>query len=137
VPRMRTVIIALVSILFPMAQAVVTHEDDEYLDYHGQIIRSRFRMTDTWIRTPGGWRELASQVLAVLRDPPARKLDTKVLCEYSGNYELTADIRGTLKCDKDELVFDRPARESRRFRPELLDVFFEPATTHPAHFRAQ
>ena len=27
--------------------AVVTHEDAEFLDYHGQVIRSRFRNTDT------------------------------------------------------------------------------------------
>jgi hypothetical protein len=40
--------------------AVVSHEDKEDLDYHGQVIRSRFRMTDTWIRTPRGWRLLAS-----------------------------------------------------------------------------
>src|ERR1700722_316665 len=44
--------------------AVVTHEDDEYLDYHGQVLLSRFRMTDTWHKTPDGWRQLASQVLA-------------------------------------------------------------------------
>ncbi len=34
--------------------AVVTHEDDEYLDYHGQILMSRFRLTDTWHRTAEG-----------------------------------------------------------------------------------
>ena len=72
--------------------AVVTHEDDEYLEYHGQVIRSRFRMTDTWVHSNAGWKQLASQVLAVLQDPPARKLDAKVLCAYSGTYELTADI---------------------------------------------
>ena len=32
--------------------AVVTHEDHEYLDYHGQVLRSRFRMTDTWATIP-------------------------------------------------------------------------------------
>ena len=57
--------------------AIVTHEDDEYLDYHGQIVKSRFRMTDTWIHSSSGWKQLASQVLAVLQDPPAGKLGTK------------------------------------------------------------
>jgi saccharopine dehydrogenase-like NADP-dependent oxidoreductase len=50
--------------------AVVTHEDHEYLDYHGQVLRSRFRMTDTWGHHPEGWRLLASQVLAVLKTHP-------------------------------------------------------------------
>jgi hypothetical protein len=106
--------------------AVVTHEDDEYLDYHGQIIKSRFRMTDTWIHSNAGWKQLASQVLAVLQDPPARKLDAKVLCAYSGTYQLTADIKGTMRCENDELVFELPARPARHFRSEVLDVFFEP-----------
>jgi len=106
--------------------AVVTHEDDEYLNYHGQVIRSRFRMTDTWIHSPTGWRQLASQVLAVLQDPPERKLDAKVLCGYSGSYELTADIKGAIRCTHDELLFERPGRPARHFRSELLDVFFEP-----------
>jgi hypothetical protein len=106
--------------------AVVTHEDDEYLNYHGQIIRSRFRMTDTWIHSSTGWRQLASQVLAVLQDPPEHKLDANVLCGYSGSYELTADIKGVVRCANDELLFERTGRPARHFRPELLDVFFEP-----------
>jgi hypothetical protein len=52
--------------------AVVTHEDNEYLNYHGQVIRSRFRSTDTWIQTTHGWQLLGSQVLAVLKDPDTR-----------------------------------------------------------------
>jgi Domain of unknown function (DUF4440) len=106
--------------------AVVTHEDDEYLNYHGQVLRSRFRMTDTWIHSPGGWKQLASQVLAVLQDPPAQPLAAKVLCGYSGTYELTADIKGTIRCAKDEMLFERPGRPARHFRAEILDVFFEP-----------
>jgi hypothetical protein len=106
--------------------AIVTHEDDEYLDYHGQIVQSRFRMTDTWIHSSAGWKQLASQVLAVLQDPPARKLGVQILCAYSGTYELTPQIRGTMRCENDELLFERPARPARHFRPELLDVFFEP-----------
>jgi hypothetical protein len=45
--------------------AVVTHEDKEYLDYHSQIIRSRFRNVGTWLHGVGRWREIASQTLAV------------------------------------------------------------------------
>jgi hypothetical protein len=63
-----------------------------------------------WIHSNAGWKQLASQVLAVLQDPPARKLDAKVLCAYSGTYELTADIKGTMRCENDELVFERSAR---------------------------
>ncbi len=106
--------------------AVVTHEDNEYLDYHGQVIRSRFRMTDTWIHTPDGWRELGSQVLAVLQDPPAQQLATAVLCAYQGQYKLTNEIVASIRCEKGGLIVEREGRPARHFKAELTDVFFEP-----------
>ena len=106
--------------------AVVTHEDDEYLDYHGQVIRSRFRMTDTWVRGPDGWRVLASQVLAVLEDPPALHLSAGVLCQYAARYRMSPDIVGSYRCGRDELIFEQAGRPDRHFRGEAVDVFFEP-----------
>lgn len=106
--------------------AVVTHEDDETLDYHGQLLRSRFRNTDTWHRTPAGWRLLGTQVLAVHQDPPAVVLDATTLCAYAGRYVLTAEIRVTARCEGGGLVFEREGRPDRTFLPELKDQFFEP-----------
>jgi len=56
--------------------AVVAHEDQEFLDYHGQELRTRFRSADTWRRTPSGWRLILRQTSAVLKDPPAAPLTT-------------------------------------------------------------
>jgi hypothetical protein len=106
--------------------AVVSHEDDEYLDYHGQVIRSRFRMTDTWVHRAEGWKELASQVLAVLQDPPALPLEERRLRQYTGNYQLTPQIRGTFLCKGGELIFRRTGKPDRHFLAEVADVFFEP-----------
>lgn len=108
--------------------AVVTHEDDETLDYFGQLLRSRFRMTDTWHRTPQGWRLLGSQVLAVHQDPPAVVLDATTLCGYAGRYVLTPEISVAARCDGDKLVFQRAGRPDRVFLPELKDQFFEPGS---------
>ncbi|MEP6619784.1 MAG: nuclear transport factor 2 family protein [bacterium] len=105
--------------------AVVTHEDAETLDYHGQMILSRFRNTDTWVHTNGEWRLLASQVLAVLQDPPAVRLDHATLCGYAGRYAMTPDIVATLDCAGDSLVVRRAGRPDRAFLPEVRDVFFE------------
>src|SRR5271169_5911372 len=105
--------------------AVVSHEDDEYLDYHGQVIRSRFRMTDTWVHRAEGWRELGSQVLAVLQDPPALPLPERQLRQYTGSYQLTPQIRGTFLRQGTELIFRRPGRPDRHFLAEVADVFFE------------
>lgn len=106
--------------------AVVTHEDNEYLDYHGQIIRSRFRNTDIWKRHGGDWREISSMVLAVLKDPPAIALDPKAVCAFSGRYAMTDSIAATLQCAGDSLVMKREGRPDRVFLPETRDVFFEP-----------
>lgn len=106
--------------------AVVTHEDKEYLEYHGQIIRSRFRNLDTWLHETGGWRQIGSQTLAVLQDPPAVHLDHAAVCGFAGRYALTADIVATLACAGDSLVMKREGKPDRTFLPETRDVFFEP-----------
>jgi len=106
--------------------AVVTHEDNETLDYHGQMLRSRFRTTDTWHKTPDGWRLLGSQALAVLQDPPSVSLDHPTLCSYAGRYALTSTIVATIRCADDRLLVARKGQPERTFLPELKDVFFEP-----------
>lgn len=106
--------------------AVVTHEDNEYLDYHGQIIRSRFRNTDTWLKKDSAWRRISAMVLAVLKDPPAISLDRATICGYSGRYALTDSIVATMQCSGDSLVVKREGRPDRIFLPETRDVFFEP-----------
>lgn len=68
--------------------AAVTHEDLEALDYHSQTLRRRWRQTDTWLRTPEGWKLVAEQVLALQTDPPVRALSAKQLCGYNGAYRL-------------------------------------------------
>lgn len=108
--------------------AVVTHEDKEFLDYHGQVIHSRFRNVDTWLHEAGGWREIGSQTLAVLQDPPRARLDHTTLCGYTGRYALTADIVATIQCAGDSLVMQREGRPDRTYLPEVRDVFFEPGS---------
>jgi hypothetical protein len=105
--------------------AVVTHEDKEYLDYHGQVIHSRFRMTDTWRKTPDGWRQIASQVLAVQQDPPSIPFDGKQ-CPYAGRYTLTDDIVATIDCRGQGLTVERAGKPPRTFLAEAPDLFFEP-----------
>lgn len=103
----------------------MTHEDKEYLNYHGQVIHSRFRMTDTWRRTPDGWRQIASQVLAVQQDPPSIPFDAKV-CPYAGRYGLTGDIVAMIGCRNQGLAVERAGKPVRTFLAEAPDIFFEP-----------
>lgn len=106
--------------------AIATMVADERLDYHGQILDSQFRMTDTWRRTSDGWRLLSSMVLAVLADPPAIALPRDTLCGYEGSYRLTDTIETTIRCTDDGLQSERTGRKPVVQKPEVLDVFFEP-----------
>jgi hypothetical protein len=104
--------------------AVVAYEIQEHLDYHGQILRSRFRVNDTWLQTEQGWRLLAEQTTAVLKDPPPVKLTQQQLCEYNGSYSLTAAINTTIRCTPDGLTAQRSDRPPAQYLAEVEDVFF-------------
>jgi hypothetical protein len=104
--------------------AVLAYVAQEHLDYHGQILQSRYRINDTWLKTPQGWQLLAEQVAAELKDPPSVKLAQQQLCEYSGSYSLTADIVTTLKCTQDGLTAERTGRPATQYLAEMPDVFF-------------
>lgn len=108
---------------------VATHEDDERLDYHGQVVKTRFRTTDTWVLIDGrGWRLVASHVTALLDDPPAIVLPREQRCAYAGTYALTDTITTTSICVEDGLRMERAGRPSTVYRPEAPDVFFAPGS---------
>jgi ketosteroid isomerase-like protein len=104
--------------------AVAAAEIQEYLDYHGQQLRTRFRFVDTWLRTPDGWRLAARHTAAVLKDPPAVSLSAEELCAYAGEYRLTPAITTTVRCTKDGLIAERSGRPPATYLPEVRDVFF-------------
>jgi hypothetical protein len=106
--------------------AVLAYETQEHLDYHGQILRSRFRVSDTWLKTGQGWQLLAEQVAAVLKDPPSIKLTQQQLCEYNGTYALTAEITTTISCTQEGLSAQRSGRPATNYLAEVVDVFFVP-----------
>lgn len=106
--------------------AVTTYIADEWLDYHGQIIENDFRISDTWLRTAAGWRLIASQVLAVLEDPPAVTLPRETLCAYNGTYRLTPEIVTTITCTDGGLASERTGRKASVMKAEVRDVFFTP-----------
>ena len=106
--------------------AVTAYALQEYLDYHGQILRTRFQGSDTWLRTPDGWRLIAQKTSAVLKDPPAVAMTKEQLCAYQGTYSLTDTISATVRCGDDGLTVERADRPTVKYLPEVIDVFFAP-----------
>ena len=108
--------------------AVATYIADESLDYHGQLIRTKFRTTDTWHSTAAGWKLVASMTLAALDDPPAIALPPAKLAEYAGRYELTPDIHYTVRVDGDRLLGLRDGGKEVELKAEAADIFFVPGS---------
>jgi hypothetical protein len=105
---------------------VSTYVIEENESVFGQIVHGHFRVTDVWRRTPAGFRLVASQSFALLRDPPRTALTEAALDAYAGTYELAPGVRARVHREGDHLVAEREGRAAQVFVPELVDVFFTP-----------
>ncbi len=108
------------------AVAVATYVDDENEDYHGHKLHCQYRTTETWKKTPEGWRMIAGQVLALRTDPRAIALAPRLRREYCGRYALTPTIFYEIRCNGDVLEGQQTGRKSEELRAEAPDVLFVP-----------
>jgi hypothetical protein len=109
---------------------VTTYVIEENESVFGQLVHGHFRVSDMWRETPAGFRLIASQVFALLRDPPRAALPEAALNSYAGTYELAPNVCVRVNRDRDHLVAERDGRSSQTFVPEHVDIFFTPG--HPA-----
>lgn len=106
--------------------AVATHVDDEHETFHGQALHCQYRTTDTWIRTPQGWRLIGSQILALRADPPAVELTPAQLDDFVGRYDLAADLSYAIRRSGQLLIGQEAGRKPDTLRAETRDVLFVP-----------
>jgi hypothetical protein len=106
--------------------AVTTYVDDEDENYYGHELHCQYRVTDTWLETPEGWRLLASQILALRTDPSAIALTAQQMEEYSGRYALTPEIAYEIRAKDGGLEGQRTGREVETLLAEAPDMLFVP-----------
>jgi ketosteroid isomerase-like protein len=106
--------------------AVATYVDDENEDFHGHKLHCQYRTTDTWMKTPGGWRLISGQVLALRADPPSVSLPASLRGEYCGKYSLTPTLTYEIRCKGDALEGQQTGRKTEELRAEAPDVLFVP-----------
>ena len=106
--------------------AIATYVLDESEDYHGHKLHCQYRTTDTWRKTPAGWRLIAAQVLALRTDPPSVTLPDASLREYCGRYLLSPGITYEIAYKEGALVGTRSGRKPEDLRAEAPDVLFVP-----------
>jgi len=106
--------------------AVATYVNDENENYHGHALHCQYRTTETWKKTPDGWRLVAGTVLALRADPPSVALSAPLLSEYVGRYALTPEIEYEIRSNGDALEGRQTGRKAERLSAEAPDVLFVP-----------
>ena len=106
--------------------AVATHVDDEHETFHGHVLHCQYRTTDTWQKTPAGWRLVGGQVLALRTDPPALAVDSDDLEEYTGLYTLAPDVTYEITLTDHGLEGRQTGKKPEPLKMEAGDVFFVP-----------
>jgi hypothetical protein len=106
--------------------AVTTYIQDEHETVEGHELHAHYRTTDTWRRTPAGWRLAASETLSVPIDPPAGTDSADALANFEGRYRLSAKTAEIIRRDGDHLVVEREGRAPQILVVESGDVFFTP-----------
>lgn len=106
--------------------AVTNYVIDEDEVYHGHKLHCQYRTTDTWLKTPAGWRLIAGQVLALRTDPPAVPLTPQQMEQYVGRYALTPTISYEIRLKDGGLEGQQTGRKAEPLKAEVADVLFVP-----------
>jgi hypothetical protein len=104
--------------------ATIIHTDDEQENYHGQMLSTRYLMTETWRRESGQWKLHMVHAYAILKDPPPITLPAKDLQEYAGRYSGGSDLVYIIQWDGKRLVGGRLGRALTPLEVEIRDVLF-------------
>jgi hypothetical protein len=106
--------------------AVTSHLDDEHETFHGHNLHCQYRTTDTWLKTPGGWRLISGQVLALRADPPAVQLNAQLKQEYAGRYPLSPEKTYEIRIKAGGLEGQETGRKAETLLAEVPDILFVP-----------
>jgi Domain of unknown function (DUF4440)/Domain of unknown function (DUF3471)/Oxidoreductase molybdopterin binding domain len=104
--------------------AVITYDALETETIYGQELKTRYHTTDTYLFRFGHWRMIASQGMAVPKDPPLARVDPKVYDAYAGAYELAPGVTYTVTREGGKLFGQRSGAPRQELLPEAEDRFF-------------
>jgi hypothetical protein len=105
--------------------AFATYVDDESLDYHGVALKTKFRVSDSWVESGGEWKLAGTQIIAVLDDPTSVALPAATLSDYVGHYVLPDGTESDIVLDSSgKLVSRRAGRPDTPLLAEARDLFF-------------
>jgi len=93
---------------------VMSYESNEWHNYYGQVLRTIFHQTDTWVRQGNAWVMLAAQTIALPTPIPGKALPAALLGRYVGSYTLTPEIQLAIVAADSGLILMRPLRPAEQ-----------------------
>ncbi len=117
IPTGQSGAIAVTNPHFAVAPGVIvlSYDSDEWHNYYGQMLRTRFHSSDTWVGQAGAWRMLTSQVTALPTPIAGRTIDPSTLQQFAGTYRLTPEIALAISVGDSGLIMTRGAGTPERF----------------------
>jgi hypothetical protein len=103
--------------------AILSYEANETETIFGQNLRTRYHITDTWLRRTGEWQIIASQTHRYYEDPVIGKADGRKFPDYVGTYELAPGQTRTVTSEKGKLFGERKGKKEELL-PESSDLYF-------------
>jgi hypothetical protein len=109
--------------------AVIHYVADEYETAYGQQLHTTYAIIDTWYKTGTTWKMLSMQSFEIPALPPAIKVDSAILRQYTGTYQLTGNNTVVVGLKNDTLYIQRGKGPPQALLPETSNVFFRKADT--------
>jgi ketosteroid isomerase-like protein len=94
--------------------------------YYGQVLDTKYRSTETWIKRGADWKMISSQGRELLPDPPAVSLSSDELNDYVGEYAVGSGLVVKISKDGNALTASTNGEKTVALSAEARDVFFTP-----------
>jgi hypothetical protein len=111
-------------VMFHDNVAVIQYTADEHETFFGQNLHTTYGTMDTWYKTDTSWMMLAMENYEIPAWPPAIKVNTQLLQQYTGTYQLTDDIKAVVSLKDDTLFLQKNKRKAEPLFAETTNVFF-------------
>lgn len=121
-----TLTIKDVKVLLSEDTAVVTSIVDFVVNIGEQRVTIQTCYSDTYVKRSDRWQLLATHTALVDNNPSkakALKLDTKLLDEYTGTYQLSPTIRLLVYRESDKLIIEGVGGSAHELVPESANSF--------------
>jgi hypothetical protein len=104
--------------------AVINYVADEYETAYGQSLHTTYGTSDTWYKTDTSWMMLSMQDFEIPQVPPAIKVDSQILEQYVGTYQLTDQKLAIVTVKNDTLFIQKDKSQPVALYPETPNIFF-------------